>query len=57
MSQDGEVQYWKKRFAAQPASGLTKAAYCKKNQIAILTSYAWTKKINQQPKPKNPPMP
>lgn len=30
MSQDGKIQYWKKRFAAQPASGLTKAAYCKK---------------------------
>lgn len=54
MLQDEKIQYWKKLFEAQAASGLTKAAYCKSNQIAISTFYAWAKKVKGQPKPKKP---
>ena len=54
MLQDEKIQYWEKLFEAQAASGLTKAAYCKNNQIAISTFYAWTKKVKDQPKPKKP---
>lgn len=54
MLQGEKIQYWEKLFVAQAASGLTKAAYCKNNQIAISTFYAWAKKINHQPKLKKP---
>ena len=54
MLKDEKIQYWKKLFEAQAASGLTKAAYCKSNQIAISTFYVWTKKVNEKPQSKKP---
>lgn len=52
MSQTKKEQYWQSIFQQQAESGLTKAAFCKVNNISLSTFYAWTKKLNSQPAAK-----
>ncbi|WP_446724891.1 IS66 family insertion sequence element accessory protein TnpA [Moritella sp. 36] len=35
------------------ASGLNKSEFCKRNNIAVSTFYAWSKKLSPQPPKKN----
>lgn len=52
MSQDKKIQYWNNIFKQQAESGLTKAEFCKANNVSISTFYAWSKKLNAVPATK-----
>lgn len=47
-----DENFWKKHVAAFPESGLTKAAYCRKNAINYALFFYWVKKISSPQKIK-----
>ncbi|AZG33759.1 IS66 family insertion sequence element accessory protein TnpA [Shewanella psychromarinicola] len=46
MSKNDKIQYWQRIFQQQTESKLTKAEFCKTNDLTLSTFYAWTKKLN-----------
>jgi putative transposase len=52
MSRNTKEQYWKNIFQQHAKSGLTKAEFCKNNNVTISTYYAWAKKLSTHASPK-----
>ncbi|RPA22746.1 IS66 family insertion sequence hypothetical protein, partial [Shewanella psychromarinicola] len=41
MSKNDKIQYWQRIFQQQTESKLTKAEFCKTNDLTLSTFYAW----------------
>ena len=42
-------QQWRERVRGQRASGLTVAAYCRQNRLAVSSFFAWKRKLHAGP--------
>ncbi|MBL1418285.1 MAG: IS66 family insertion sequence element accessory protein TnpB [Moritella sp.] len=49
MSKSKKEQHWQRIFQLQAESRLNKSEFCKRNNIAVSTFYAWAKKLSPQP--------